>query len=61
MQKPKKPLVALRPEERIVGAGGKREHLNPKSRSFETPVKKSAPKPTKKKPEDEDFTKLLMP
>lgn len=54
MKKPQKPLVALTPKEKIVGAGGGKEGLNPRSRSSANPTTKN---PKSKK--STHYTKLL--
>ncbi len=49
MKKPQKPLCELREDERIIGIGAPREHLNPKSRSVKSKTTVSV-KDTKSKP-----------
>jgi hypothetical protein len=47
MKKTKKPLVALSKKEQIVGAGGGKEGLNPRSRSGSKPTTKAPVKKLK--------------
>jgi len=63
MKKPKKPLCEIPPNERIIGTGGDRSMINPKSRSFGKTLpdgsafaKVNVPTPPKKK---DDWTKLI--
>jgi len=49
MKKPQKPLCELRDDERIIGSGVPKEHINPKSRSFKSKTPESV-KDTKNKP-----------